>query len=133
MTKKNIIVLLIMAVLLVGSLLFADVVTFNESKDVAHNLQGYINVYTSNTEHHRATYEPITVTIYLRDSDENEYTHQYLITTNSSGSYWIDFTDVDRNEIYTVSVNFRGNIYYADYDYSADQSIRIDINWWKSF
>jgi len=135
MKKRNIIVLIVMAVLLVGSLLFADDINFSESKDVAHNLQGNIvhRTYVDNGSSYidnPAPDQPITITAF---DAENVKLCSYHLVTDINGNYFIDFPTGILSQITEIKVNFHGRSYNSDFNVDVDSSIRIDIVWEQDF
>ena len=133
MTKKNIIVLLIMAVLLVGSLLFADTVTFTEGNgNRTSALFGTIRVLNETTQHWEiAKNQTFMVTIYR----DNVSPLNFTTNTDDNGFYEVDaeLNNIPLEHITKFVVHFKGNQYTVNYDVSVQPFVRLNIDWYKLF
>ena len=126
MKKRNIIVLVVMAVLLVGSLLFADTVTFDkQATDTACNIQG--TVYMWNGYHYIPVQGgSVIATLYYNDGTPCQ---TLPLSIDANGNYSGDFEDKYNNSTYCnkITVEYKHVIYTSSYDGIE----RIDIYWFK--
>ena len=127
-TKKNMIVIAIMAILVLGAaVLFADIVTFSLQPDAeATNIQGKVYVWDDQLNEFVPVGAGEEVHVYLYRNNGAPFDDEKVYTDDFS-FYQHDFEDPNGNSGYCnlVKVKFQGVTYQEYYD----GIVRIDIYW----
>ena len=121
-----------MAVLLVGSLLFADTVQFKENNgNRTAALFGTIRVFNEVTQQWDQYMGPgFIVDIYKDDGTVIHFTASVYL-----GDYLVDAEQygIPLEHIVKFVVHFKGNQYVVNYDVSVQPYVRLNIDWYKLF
>ncbi len=127
MKKRNIIVLIVMAVLLVGSLLFADTVQFKEnSGSRPANIYGRILVWNNQLNSWESFNGEIQIKIY-----SNQILHVYNHVSVGNGYYALNFGEYEQ-EVIEIRVYFKGEEHIVSFDPTVNPYNELNIKWWKS-